>query len=506
MPGNDTVGLKAYGAYVPRLRLSRKAIAEANAWFNPAIRGLAKGERAICNWDEDSLTMGVEAARDCLTPARLDPGAPAVAAAIAAVHFASTTLPFGDRQNAGILATALNLGESVATMDFTASQRAGTSGLLNALRNAKAGDTAGDTLVVAADKRRTQASGPQELQFGDAAAAFAVGSDNLIADYLGGRQLSTDFIDHYRGGDSKYDYNWEERWIRDEGYFKIAPRAIAAALAEAGVEAGAVDRFIMPATIRGVPQKAAALAGIRAEAVRDTLQAQLGEAGTAHPLVMLADCLQEAAPGETILVAGWGQGCDALLFRTTDALASLPPRRGVKGWLARRREETNYNRYLSFNGLLEQDRGIRAELDAPTALSALYRNRDMVLGFVGGKCRVCGTVQYPKTRACVSPNCGAFDSQDPHAFAEIPAKVQSWTADNLTYSPDPPAHFGMVVFDEGGRLMADMTDVAPGEVAVGMPVRMVFRRRAVDDKRGFIKYFWKATPAHTAEEATGGAA
>ena len=497
MPGSNKVGLKAYGAYVPRLRLSRRAIAEANAWFNPAVKGLAKGERAICNWDEDSLTMAVEAARDCLTPARLDEGA---APAVAAVTFASTTLPFGDRQNAGILATALNFGENVVTMDFTASQRAGTSGLLNALRGA----AAGDTLFVAADKRRTQASGPQELQFGDAAAAFTVGSADPIAEFLGAHQLSTDFIDHYRGGDSKYDYNWEERWIRDEGYFKIAPRAIAAALADTGLEPAAVDRFILPALIRGVPQKVAALAGIAPGAVRDTLQAQLGEAGTAHPLVMLVDCLQDAAPGETIMVVGWGQGCDVLLFRTTDALASLPPRRGVKGYLARRREETNYNRYLSFNDLLEQDRGIRAELDAPTALSALYRNRDMVLGFVGGKCRVCGTVQYPKTRACVSPNCGAFNSQDPHPFAEIPATVQSWTADNLTYSPDPPAHFGMVVFDEGGRLMADMTDVAPGEVEVGMPVRMVFRRRAVDDKRGFIKYFWKATPDHTAGETTGG--
>jgi len=45
--------------------------------------------------------------------------------------------------------------------------------------------------------------------------------------------------------------------------------------------------------------------------------------------------------------------------------------------------------------------------------------------------------------------------------------------------------------------MADMTDVSPGEVEVGMPVRMVFRRRGVDEKRGFIKYFWKATPDHT---------
>ena len=149
-----TVGLKAYGAYIPRLRLARKAIADANAWFNPAIKGLAKGERAICNWDEDSLTMAVEAARDCLTPSRLDPDA---APSVTAVTFASTTFPFDDRQNAGILATALNFDEAVVTMDFAASQRAGTSGLMNGMRSA----AAGDSLFVASDKRRTQASGPR---------------------------------------------------------------------------------------------------------------------------------------------------------------------------------------------------------------------------------------------------------------------------------------------------------------------------------------------------------
>ena len=59
---------------------------------------------------------------------------------------------------------------------------------------------------------------------------------------------------------------------------------------------------------------------------------------------------------------------------------------------------------------------------------------------------------------------------------------------------DPPQHFGMVVFEEGGRLMADFTDVDPGEVAVGMPMRMMFRVKDRDDRRGFTQYFWKATP------------
>ena len=58
------VGITAFGAYVPRLRLQREAIAKANTWFDPSLAALARGERSFCNWDEDSVTMAVEAARD----------------------------------------------------------------------------------------------------------------------------------------------------------------------------------------------------------------------------------------------------------------------------------------------------------------------------------------------------------------------------------------------------------------------------------------------------------
>ncbi|MCZ6859801.1 MAG: OB-fold domain-containing protein [Alphaproteobacteria bacterium] len=478
------VGITAFGAYVPRLRLSRQAVVDANAWFNPAIRKLAKGERAICNWDEDSLTMAVEAARDCLTDQSRDD--------LGAVYLASTTLPFEDRQNAGVLSTALNLSENLMTMDVTASQRAGTSGLINAL-NATA-DRKASALYVASDKRRTKAAGAQELQFGDGAAAFRLGAMDVVAEFVGAHQIAVDFVDHYRGQDQKFDYGWEERWIRDEGYFKIVPRALEGLFASIETKPADIDHFVMPSVIPPVPRRIASEAGISEASVRDSLHDRMGESGTAHALVMLVDALQDAKPGQNILVVGWGQGCDALLFRTTKALAVLPPRLGVKGSLARGRVESNYNRYLALNGLVTQEKGIRAERDGQTALTTLYRKRDMILGFVGGKCRICGTVQFPRTNACVSPNCGAFRSQDPHPFADIPAKIQSWTADNLTYSPDPPAHFGMVVFEEGGRLMADLTDVDVGGVEVGMPMRMVFRIKQFDERRGFTKYFWKAAP------------
>jgi uncharacterized OB-fold protein len=209
---------------------------------------------------------------------------------------------------------------------------------------------------------------------------------------------------------------------------------------------------------------------------------------------MLVDALEKAKPGDKILVVGFGQGCDALLFEATDELPKLAPRLGVKGHLARRKEEANYAKFLAFNDLVAIERGMRADIDKQTPLSSLYRNRRMLTGFIGGQCRTCGTLQFPKLNVCVNPNCNAFHSQDDHPFADMPAKVQSYTADRLTYSPDPPHYYGMVVFEEGGRLMIDFTDCDAESVDVAARMRMMFRIKDYDPQRGFTRYFWKAAP------------
>ena len=485
------VGILAYGAYIPRRRLARKSVADANAWFNPALKGQAKGERAMCNWDEDAVTMAVEAARDCLAGLARDQ--------IRAVQLASTSFPFEDRLNSGIVAQALNLGAEISALDVGASQRAATAGLAAALEGAaRAGAQA---LFLASEKRRTKAGATLEMTSGDGAAALLIGSGKVIAKFVGAHSRTVDFVDHYRGQGFAYDYVWEERWIRDEGYAKIVPATLAGLFKKCAVEPASIAHFCMPCTLGKVAASVAKKAGIPESAVRDNLHAVCGETGTAHSLVMLADALAAAKPGERILVVGFGQGCDALLFEATAELPKLAPRMGVRGYLARRREETNYNRFLAFNDLVKLERGMRAELDKQTALSTLYRKRDMILGFVGGRCEKCGTLQFPKSNVCVNPDCNAFHTQIDHPFAEMSGKVNSHTADQLTYSPDPPAICGMVQFDAGGRLMMDFTDVDMAEVSVGSTMRMVFRIKDYDAQRGFTRYFWKATPAGAAKEA-----
>jgi 3-hydroxy-3-methylglutaryl CoA synthase len=487
------VGIATWGAYAPRLRLSRKAVTEANAWVAPNLRAKAKGERAMANWDEDALTMAVEAARDAL-------GTDDDRSGVDALYFASTTAPFADRLNAGVVSAALALEKAIISADVTGSQRCGLSALGQALAAVRGG-AATRALVATGEHRRARAASSQELDFGDGAAAFVVTQDAGAAEFLGRGGVTDDFVDHFRGADGDFDYQWEERWIRDEGIVKLVPPAIRQALQNSGLSPGDVTHFCFPSTFAGMAASLARTVGIAPEAVRDNLGLVLGEAGCAHGPLMLAHALEQAGPGDVILVAQFGQGAEALVFRVTDTAAAARPARGVTGALADRKEENNYLKFLTFNGLVDWDKGMRAEKDNKTALTTLYRNQDMILGLVGGRCRETGVVQFPRTRISVAPNNPGVDTQDPYRFAERRASVLSYSADYLTFSMSPPNHYGMIVFEGGGRIMMDITDVEVGDVDTGLPVRMVFRIKDVDEKRGFVRYFWKAAPDRSAMAA-----
>jgi hydroxymethylglutaryl-CoA synthase len=476
------VGILSAGAYVPRVRLQRQAVAAAHAWFAPGLRGLGKGERAASNWDEDSITMAVEAGRDCLVG--ID------RSRVARVVLASTTHPFADRQNAVVVKEALNLADDVGALDVGGSQRAGTSALLDALYAARGG--AGQVLCVASEKRRAQPASELELTTGDAAAALLIGDGPGAAEFICGHSVSLDFVDHFREADSEFDYNWEARWVRDEGYAKIAPTAVKAALEKAGLKAAELDRFIMAAPMKGVNEVVAKACGVAPDKVADPLSAQLGDAGAAQPLILLAHALETAKAGETLAVVGFGQGCDVLIFRATGerGIGGL----GVSGWLARKKPDANYVKYLALAGLISLDSGMRAEFDQKTVMTALYRNRKAVLGLVGGRCKKTGAIQFPKSEISVAQNDRAQGTQEDYPFAERGAKIVTFTADSLTYTPEPPCWYGAVEFEEGGRMTVEFADVDADDVVVGAPMRMMFRIKASDEMRGFTKYFWKAVP------------
>jgi len=476
-------GIQSFGAYLPRLRLERAAIVEAMGWAAGLRAGKPHGTRSYCAWDEDSLTMAVEAARDCLTGHDRSK--------VSSLVFASTTHPFADRCNAGVVAEALDLAQSLRTTDGAGHQRAGVAALLDALRNARVDGQ--QTLVVAADRRVAKAGSEQEARFGHGATAALVGTGpDLAAEYVAETSLRADFVDHFRGAKGEYDYAYEERWIRDEGYLALMPRAIKAAL-------GSIDaRDVRYLLVQGPQRFASAVAraaGIRPEAVPADLHAECGDTGVAHPLLLLCAALEQAQRGELIVLAGFGQGCDVVVLRATGRAPSAG--RGASGSLATGSPNRDYVRFLANCGLVDVEWGMRAERDNRTAQPAAWRRHRDLTAFFGGQCRACATVQFPLARACVNPECRAFDTQDPVQLAERLGRVKTFTEDWLAVTRSPPHVYGNVELEGGGNVFIEFTDVRPGEVSVGLPVRFVFRIKDFDDVRGFRRYFWKATPVRS---------
>ena len=196
-----------YARRHPALRSTRAAAAPAprrwsrNPWrgYSRRARARTDGFRAIANWDEDAITLAVEAARSCLGGSD---GAPE-GAKPESLYLCSTSAPFADRDDALMVAAALDLPEDVQTLNLGSSLRAGTGGLISAAQRASA-----PTLVVASETRLARPGSAQELAYGDGAAACLVGppSGAALASIVAARSIGSDFVDHYRMAGRLFDY------------------------------------------------------------------------------------------------------------------------------------------------------------------------------------------------------------------------------------------------------------------------------------------------------------
>jgi 3-hydroxy-3-methylglutaryl CoA synthase len=473
-------GITAWGAYIPRLRLERSAIAATHAWIAPSLNGLARGRRAYCSWDEDVVTMAVEAARLCLGRRNR--------AEIREIHLASTTAPSADLQSSAIAAVALHLPSSVRAFDVGGSQRAAVSALGMALRR-----TGEPTLIIGSERSRARPASMQEMQYGAGAAAFLIGGDHVAAEMLGSASMTTLLVDHFRAAGAAYDYFWEERWIRDEGYLKIGADAVRQGLKDANVTAGAVTKFVFPSPFKGIADAIAKSVGLTPASIADPLDSNCGFAGTAHAPLMLANTLDQASPGDIVVVAGFGQGSDVLVLRATDAIAAARPTKSVGEVIEAGVGVQSYAQMATFYGEIAPDYGMRAERDTKTALTEQFRSSDQINAFVAGKCSSCGQVQFPQLAYCVHCQAPA-EVFEPVCLAEEDAQVLTYTADALTYHPSPPMYVGFAQFDIGARLLMEFVDVDPNTFDVGTQLQMRFRIKERDPTRDYRRYFWKAAP------------
>ena len=458
------MGIVRYGSYIPYFRLQRAAL------------GAGKGERAVASYDEDSVSMAVEAARDAARGG----------VAVDAVLFATTSPAYAEKLDAATIQAALDLPESIASIGLGGSTRMGMAGLLLGLDLAEAGRSA---LVCASDLVTGLPGGPRESQGGDGAVAFVTGRDrDSIARVLGRASSTIEILDVWRLPEERFPRQWEERFTADTmapSIGETVKRALTAAKVEPSTLAAVILDGTNPRSMAGLPKAI----GLKPEQLADPLAASVGRTGAAHAGLLLARALDQAKPGDRMLVVCVADGVDALVLEATDAIKSAPPVRKVDRWIASKRNDLGYQSYLKWRGILPFEPPRRPDPERPAA-PPMRRHERWKLAFVGSRCEKCRTGHLPPQRVCVK--CGAVDQMRAERFADTSCQVTTYTLDHLAYSLQPPVVVGVVDYEGGGRFSCELTDVDPREVAIGNRLEMTFRR--LFTAQGVHNYFWKARP------------
>ena len=476
-------GIISAAGSVPYRRLTRADIASFMG------SGGGKGTRAVASHDEDTTTLGVEAARLALRSA---PGHTPDA-----LWFATSRPAYLDKTNATAVAAALRLPGDVGAYDFGGALRSGMGCLIAALRGS------GTTLVVAADLRDGLPTSGDEAAGGDAGAAALVGDGSeVLAELVATASATDEFTDRWRAPGDRTSKLWEERFGENR-YLALGQDALDRALKAAGLEATDIGRLVVTGmhgrAVAGLVKKL----GLGESVAVDDLTSSVGQSGAAHPLLVLAGALESmaaagTAAGTKVVALHLADGADAVVLRTTDALTAWRPARPVADQVANGAPLT-YAKFLAWRGQLQPEPPRRPE-PARVSSTAAYRNEEWKFGFVGSKDRSSGAVHLPPSR--VSMEGGAVDDMDPVAMAEATGTVVTSTIDRLAYSPSPPIVFAVVDFDGGGRYPVELTDTDAEEIRAGSRVEMTFRRLFSAD--GIHDYFWKARPVRNGAGRTGG--
>ena len=465
------VGIARYGAYIPALRLDRRLIEQAWGTRQP------KGEVAVANYDEDALTLAIDAATNCLG----DPPA-----SVGGVYVATTSAPYAEKQLASVLATACDLPRAIFSADFAGSARAGVSATLAAIRAVQAG-AAPAVLVAAADVRIAAPESELEGVLGDGAAALTIADHDVIAEFVDAASVAEEFTHIWRTDAQRTVQIAGGRFSNTYGYGRDLGAAIRTVLERQRLEPKAIDAVALFAPdARAAADLAKSLGFDPRTQLVESLQPQIGCSGAAEPLLLLACALDQAQPGQRILVGGYGEGADVLLFRATDAITSRRAATPVGRWLAAKTPLASYEKYLKFRRLVE----VEEVTDVVTNVLE-FKELKQDVRLYGSRCRDCGQVQYPMARVCIK--CRAQEHLDDVRIAHR-GSVFTFTVDHLIANLEHPLPMAVIDAEGGGRLYLQVADA--DDIQIGAPVVLTYRR--LHEGGGNRNYYWKARPVREA--------
>ncbi len=344
-------GIVGYGAYIPRNRIKVEEIAKVWGADAPSYKkGLMLEEKSVPSPDQDTITMSVEASKNALKRARINPRE------IGAVYIGSESHPYAVKPSGTVLAEALGATPDVHTADLEFACKAGTEGLFLVLGLVKAGEIKYG-LAVGADTSQGAPGDALEYSAAAGAAAFIVGRENVLAEIVETYSYTTDTPDFWR---REYQYYPQHggRFTGDPAYFKHITGAARGLMAKAKMKPIDFNYVIFHQPNGKFPMRVGEMLGFRKEQILPGwLVPKLGNTYSGSSPLGLTATLDISKPGDMIMIVSYGSGAgsDGFIFKVTrriQEVKDLAPK--TKELLEKNRNYLEYGVYAKFRGKIRK--------------------------------------------------------------------------------------------------------------------------------------------------------
>ncbi len=300
-------GIVSYGVYIPRFRIRLDEIARVWGDGEEISEGLQVFEKSVPDLDEDTVTIAVEAARNALQRARIDPKR------IGAIYAGSESHPYAVKPTATIVGQAIGTSSSFTAADFEFACKAGTAAL-QACLGLVSSNLIDLGLAIGADVSQGAPGDMLEYTAAAGGAAYLIGSKDVAAEIEGTYSFTTDTPDFWRREGMAYPEHGG-RFTGEPAYFKHVTGAARGLLERMGTSPDDYDYAVFHQPNGKFPVRVARMLGFSKKQIEPGLIVPLiGNTYSASCLIGLAATLDIAKPGERIFVTSFGSGAGSDAF------------------------------------------------------------------------------------------------------------------------------------------------------------------------------------------------
>jgi hydroxymethylglutaryl-CoA synthase len=340
------VGIVGYGAYVPRYRLPAREVARV---WKGGKGGLPIKEKAVPGLDEDVITMSIEAARNAMKRAQIDPSE------LRAVWVGSESHPYAVKPTSTVVAEAIGAVPNTQAADWEFACKAGTEAVVAAMGLVGSG-MGRYAMAIGMDTAQGKPGDALEYTAGAGGAAYIIGpAEESLAVINASYSYVTDTPDFWRRPEAKYPEHGM-RFTGEPAYFKHISEAATHLMEASGTTAKDYQWAVFHQPNTKFPQRVAKQLGFSPEQIAPGLLVSvIGNTYAGAVMIGLTGILDMAQPGDKVLVVSFGSGAgsDAFDILITDKLPERRERAVKTQDYIQRRTEIDYATYVRYRGKLQ---------------------------------------------------------------------------------------------------------------------------------------------------------